>query len=211
MYYDSGISPFNSFWVTRSFFSSFREFHLRIPSINPFSRVSTSIHRAKSASPVQLYPRAFGWTSGNVQADGSFIAGSFADGTWLNSIALPFSKGVGWLGMQKWEGIKEYYMVGGEILGSFVLVFFCYYFLWVSAGWYIFKLFYQSTFNDPQKQFSVTWGREMLFHSLATLLWASCLYLTVGRSFHVVNGSFHVWIPVTELPFPHKTTLVLEV
>lgn len=131
MYYDSGISPFkkrykNSFWVTRSFFSSFREFHPRIPSINPFSRVSTSIHRAKSASPVQLYPRAFGWTSGNVQADGSFIAGSFADGTWLNSIALPFSKGVGWLGMQKWEGIKEYYMVGGEILGSFgfVLVFF---------------------------------------------------------------------------------------
>lgn len=59
------------------FFSSFREFHLRIPSINPFSRVSTTIHRAKSAPPVQLYPRAFGWTSGNVEADCSFIAGDF--------------------------------------------------------------------------------------------------------------------------------------
>lgn len=51
----------------------------------------------------------------------------------------------------------------------------------------------------------------MLFHSLAPLLWATCLYLSVGRSFHVVNGSFHVWIAVTELPFPHKTTLVLAV
>lgn len=137
--------------------SSIREFPVQTHSAGsaqPFSE--PRVHHQSNCTPEPLDGLQETWKL-RVHS----LLGTSADGTWLNSTPLPFSKGVGWLAMQKWEGIKEYHMVGGKILGTefagsfFFLFFFWCYFLWVSAGWYVFKLFYQSTFNDPQKQFSL--------------------------------------------------------
>lgn len=70
------------------FLLSFREFHLRIPSINPISRVSTTIYKAKSVCEANCTNNptvpmsVLMYTSGNIEKlTVHSLLGSFEDGT----------------------------------------------------------------------------------------------------------------------------------
>lgn len=113
--------------------------------------------------------------------------------------------------MQKWEGIKEYKMVGGKILGTKFPVFFFF-----RCGSLIGDTFLSFSIKLP---LTTTHRNNFLSNTserdaVSLLGYSAVGYLFVPDCREVIlccGLSFHMSVRVAEFPFPRKTTLVLEV